>query len=93
MKKTTTEILAEREKTHGRFADHARITQCLKAAMREPGKWDYMSCAQREALEMIQHKIGRILSGNPNERDHWADIAGYAELVVREIDKMNEGIA
>jgi hypothetical protein len=37
-------------------------------------------------LEMIAHKIARILSGDPNHRDHWEDIAGYAELVVREID-------
>lgn len=36
---------------------------------------------QCEALDMIQHKIGRILSGNPNEPDHWHDIAGYATLV------------
>jgi hypothetical protein len=33
-----------------------------------------------EALEMICTKIARILSGNPNDPDHWKDIAGYAEL-------------
>jgi hypothetical protein len=36
---------------------------------------------QVEALEMIAHKIGRILSGDPNHQDHWDDIAGYAKLV------------
>lgn len=40
-----------------------------------------LSFEQCEALDMIQHKIGRILSGNPNEPDHWHDIAGYATLV------------
>lgn len=31
-------------------------------------------------LEMIAHKVGRILAGNPHFEDHWADIAGYARL-------------
>lgn len=29
---------------------------------------------------MIAHKIGRILNGDPNYRDSWDDIAGYAKL-------------
>lgn len=36
---------------------------------------------QREALEMIAHKIGRILNGDPDYADSWRDIAGYAQLV------------
>jgi hypothetical protein len=36
---------------------------------------------QWEALEMIVHKMGRIVNGNPDEVDHWVDIAGYATLV------------
>jgi hypothetical protein len=36
---------------------------------------------QWEALEMIVHKIGRIVNGNPDVVDHWVDIAGYAKLV------------
>jgi hypothetical protein len=35
----------------------------------------------REALHMIAHKMGRIATGNPNIKDHWADIAGYATLI------------
>ncbi len=41
-----------------------------------------------EAAEMILHKLARLLNGDPNHRDSWADIAGYAELVVRNIDGM-----
>ena len=37
---------------------------------------------QREGLEMIAHKISRILNGDPNYDDSWVDIAGYAQLVV-----------
>lgn len=36
---------------------------------------------QREALEMIAHKIARILNGDPNYADSWVDIAGYAKLI------------
>ena len=31
-------------------------------------------------LEMIVHKIGRILAGNPNHLDHWVDVEGYARI-------------
>ncbi len=37
---------------------------------------------------MIAHKIGRIVSGNPNVQDHWDDIAGYAKLASNEIAKV-----
>jgi len=40
-----------------------------------------MSCDQKEALEMIQHKIGRILNGDQYYHDSWHDIIGYAKLV------------
>jgi hypothetical protein len=34
-----------------------------------------------EALDMILHKIGRIVAGDATFKDHWVDIAGYATLV------------
>ena len=34
---------------------------------------------------MIQHKIARVLNGDPNYPDNWHDIAGYARLVEREL--------
>ena len=76
-------LLAERAKTHGDFSDHAKITQRLKRVMSDtrPDGWLRLSAEQCEALEMIAHKIGRILAGDPNVKDHWDDIAGYATLV------------
>jgi hypothetical protein len=76
-------ILNERATTHGDFRDHARVTQRLKGIMTCSPNWQKLSFEQREALDMIQHKIGRILSGNPDHEDHWDDIAGYAKLVPR----------
>lgn len=77
---TTDQLLDERAKTHGDFTVHARVTQRLKSMINaEPG---YMRLdeTQVEAVHMIFHKIGRIIAGNPNFRDHWDDIAGYAKL-------------
>lgn len=73
------EILVERESTHGNYSTHAAKTQELKAIIREADC--NLTPQQQEALEMIAHKIGRILAGNPSFKDHWVDIAGYATLV------------
>ena len=78
-----TDILDERQKTHGDFDLTAMIAQELKDAMRRGKNWSEMDDTEREALEMIATKIGRILSGNPHDVDHWRDIAGYAALIER----------
>ena len=73
--------LEERRKQHGDFTLHAEITQKLKAAAQsEKGNYRVLSAVQREAIDMILHKVGRILAGNPNHADHWDDIAGYAKI-------------
>lgn len=82
-----TDVLSEREKRYGNFADHARITQMLKYHMRTASKWGGLKDDQTEALEMIAHKIGRILNGDPNYADSWVDIAGYAKLVADRLEK------
>lgn len=76
----TAVLLTERGKTHGDYTVHAATTQQLKDIMHQHTGWDRLSPDQRETLEMIQHKIGRILAGNPDFADHWDDIAGYAKL-------------
>jgi len=80
------QVLQERGKTHGDFADHARITQRLKAVMHdemrkrvERGQLT-LEDTQLESLDMIVHKIGRIIAGQADFHDHWDDIAGYAKL-------------
>ena len=78
-----TSIIDEREKTHGPFLVVAGKAQQIKDAMRGGANWDMMDDIQREALEMIASKIGRILAGNHDETDHWRDIAGYAALIER----------
>lgn len=79
------EILAERQKTHGDFKTHADFAQDLKRVIHRTGSWPKMTPAMQEGLEMIAHKIARIMNGNPYYKDHWDDIAGYATLVAKEL--------
>jgi hypothetical protein len=81
MNESITNTLIERHTRYGDFAGHASITQSLKSIMWNAPKWDTLSPAQMESLEMIVHKIGRILNGDPNYHDSWHDIEGYARLV------------
>jgi hypothetical protein len=77
----TDELLKSRARTHGRFEDHAMATQQIKNIFKLFPNWGSLSPVQKEAMEMVAHKLGRILAGDPNEPDHWDDIAGYARLV------------
>ena len=76
-----TEVLAERGSRYGEFTDHAFITQSIKRAMKNSSNWRHLSDDMKEALEMIAHKIGRILNGDLEYIDSWTDIVGYAKLV------------
>jgi len=77
------EILDERGKRYGTFVGHAEVSQQLKTvmgdALMQRGK--DLTHDQYEALDMIAHKIARIINGDPNYADSWIDIAGYAQLV------------
>lgn len=73
--------LVARKKVHGEFANDARTAQGLKHVMRDGVNWDDLTFVQKEALEHIQTRIARILSGDPNHPDHWHDIQGFARLV------------
>jgi hypothetical protein len=75
-----TDILAEKEKTHGQFTITSEVSQELKRALRRFAKWEALSSEQKEALDSICVKLARIVSGNPDEVDHWIDIMGYAKL-------------
>lgn len=82
---TTNDIITERGNRYGLFSDGSVIMQNLKNVMRDTPNWEGLRPSQREALEMIQHKIGRILNGDPDYDDNWIDIAGYSTLVLEEL--------
>jgi hypothetical protein len=73
--------LAERGTRYGDFSEHARITQNIKRAMADSPNWGALPDPMKESLEMLAHKVGRILNGGPHYHDSWHDIGGYAKLV------------
>lgn len=83
---STEALITERGIRYGKFKDGAEIMQSLKDTMRDVDGWNNLTASQKEALDMIQHKIGRILNGDPTYDDSWKDIAGYATLIVNELN-------
>jgi len=80
--------LDERGKRYGSFPGHAQVTQRLKGVILTELQ-TRGTCLQfdaMEALDMICHKIGRIINGDPDYADSWHDIAGYATLVENRIN-------
>jgi len=83
-------ILSTREMTHGSYVEQSTASQTLKRLCEQARNWDQMPCYMRESIHMIQQKVARIICGDPFERDHWVDIMGYAALVLRELDRLQE---
>ncbi len=80
--------LTERGNRYGKFSGHAQVTQEIKRVMSRHAAAlnKTFTDSQWEALEMIAHKIGRIVNGDPDYADSWVDIAGYAKLVADELE-------
>lgn len=79
--------LSERGTRYGAFTGHAEITQGIKDVMFSTDNWASLADDQKEALEMVAHKIGRILNGDPNYIDSWHDIIGYTRLVEQRLEE------
>jgi hypothetical protein len=81
-------VLEERGGRYGCFVDHAAVSQRLKRVVWEElaTRDKQLASDQLEALEMIMHKIGRIINGDADYDDSWRDIAGYSMLVC---DRLN----
>ena len=74
-------VLTERNAVHGDFTDDATTAQALKYVMRKGKNWEDMPPYMREALEQMQTRVARILSGDYRHPDHWKDLQGYPRLV------------
>lgn len=77
------ETLSERHDTYGYFIYLARVSQRLKKVLYNElaARKKDLAPDQIEALEMIMHKIARIVNGDADHIDSWHDISGYATLV------------
>lgn len=86
--------LDERGDGYGDWKNHAQISQDIQNAIakgwfnRGDGQdLNEVPAYMLESLVMIANKIGRIINGDPYYDDSWRDIAGYATLVVEELNK------
>lgn len=88
MAQDITEVLQERGLRYGKFTGHAEVTQMLKAvintALSKRNK--LLAPDQQEALDMVCHKVGRIVNGDADYADSWVDIAGYTKLVADRLE-------
>lgn len=84
---TLVTILAERGSRYGTFQGHANVTQDFKRLLKKhlDSRNKVLTDTQQEALEMVFHKIGRIVNGDANYDDSWTDVAGYSKLVADEL--------
>jgi len=82
---TTKETLEQRGSTYGDFASLADIEQMMKSILRFSPSWHKLQPFPESAIEMIVHKLARIVNGDPFYIENAHDIAGYAELMVRHL--------
>ena len=73
-----------RDHQHGGMEAVGELSQNIKLQLRLGRNWTRLSHGHREALDMMAHKLARILSGaDPHDPQHWEDVAGYAQAVMR----------
>jgi hypothetical protein len=84
MKKYIEKTLQERNATHGDFREGAKISQRLKKVV--SAYETNLTPVQKESLDMIMHKVARLLNGDPTHTDTWHDIIGYATLAIRDVE-------
>lgn len=87
------ETLEQRGSRYGEFPNHALVSQSLKQMLQQgailSGKQSSdIPLFVWEAMDMICHKLGRVVNGDPLYDDNFRDIAGYAQLVVDELNKV-----
>ena len=81
------EILNEREEQYGNFLNRSKISQDFKTLIHNGESYRLLKADQKEALEMIATKMGRIVNGDPDYLDSWLDIQGYCQLVIDRVRK------
>lgn len=82
------DTLAQRGSRYGDFADNARIGDKLLEVMMGDlpdvsTNWGCLDPTKRQGLMLIAQKLARALSpsGDPEYKDNWHDIQGYAKLI------------
>lgn len=85
MNESIEQVLTDRAKTHGDFAEGAEFCQdVMRSAEKRPG-WSIMSDVQKEGFHHIIQKLQRAVCGDPNFEEHWLDVMGYVERIIEDM--------
>jgi hypothetical protein len=76
----------DRQKTHGSYYEQSQCANAITKTLYDFGL-NRLDASQHHALIMISTKLSRILVGDADFKDHWADIAGYCERVIEGISE------
>ena len=79
------ELLEAKAREHGRVDDVADAVCGMWDIFYQSRNYATMSRVERMCVHMIMMKLARAISGG-RLKDHWIDMAGYAQLVVDEIE-------
>ena len=82
----TLEERGKRYNLNGSYEEHASLTQDMKERCRQHKGWNTLTGAMKESVDMILHKIARIINGDPTYKDNWVDIEGYSKLISRDLE-------
>lgn len=74
--------LNDRDARYGGFDEFSETCQKIKSIIYNSPGYEKMNPLQKESMDMVAHKLTRIIMGDPNYLDSWQDLAGYAQLVV-----------
>lgn len=77
---TITNTVKARGHVYGDFSDNAVVAQAMKDAVRRGIGYNRLRPVHREAIDVIISKISRIVTGDPEYKDNWHDIQGYAKI-------------
>ena len=84
------ELAVSRNPQYGTFAKRAELLIDLKALLHKHlvdiGDERKLSPSQQVAIGEVLNKLTRIVNGDPDKIDSWADIAGYATLITKELE-------
>lgn len=75
------QTLEQRNGQHGEFKNNSRVTEEILTSLKTGVSYELLTPEQKTSLFFISHKAARIVCGDPNHKDHWHDIAGYATLI------------
>ena len=82
------EVLDDRGKSYGSFQSVASVAQRIKVIFRDYPGWRNLTLDKKESLDLMATKMARVIVGDSDHKDSWDDIAGYAMLISKQIEEI-----